>query len=393
MSKLLQNLYRLLKKEGNVRFFVLNASGGPNFGDELIMEVLVKHINQLFDGSEIISVRKNKAYIKPDYGNALVKIVKSDSSLLRKFYSLVALIRTDIFIMGGGGLVQDYGLEHIRKQQIEQRLNLVKSARSFRRKVVALAIGAGPIETIKGRAQTKEALNKVNAVTTRDEDSSLILRRLGVHRPKISITADLAFAVDKEQEQKKEGKHLKVGISVLPLYSIIDKKEKVNQETRLVDELVKTARYLIEKHNAQVHLIPMDVVQDTPLLKEIQKAAEDKRIFLVNNLETTRDILNFYSSLDLVIGARFHSLVFSIINNVPFVTIDHHPKVKSISKKFGEYNNSLEFDNLAAGTLNSKVDKALGSKDQLKERIRREYKLLNSKAKENFLLLSDLTES
>lgn len=394
MLKLINDLTKIVRKDKKTRVFVINASGGPNFGDETIMEILVSELYAIDKDIEIVSIRKPKTYIKVKYGKALVKIFQSKSSLFREIASMIGLLKADYVIMGGGGLIQDYGLENILKQQIEVRLRLLRIARFLGKKVILLGIGAGPIETKRGKVLVRKILNKVQLITTRDKESAHLLKKLGV-KTKVLALADFVFAKETSTNETTvrinkitNTEDLKVGVSLLPLYSIINRQDKINIDEKAVKEIVEVLKHLVKKYNAQIYLIPMDLFQDEPFLIRIKSMVVSPNI-IISKVKSTGDIATLYSKMDIVIGSRFHSIVFSIISQIPFVAIRYHPKVRSISKLFTDFDISIQYDDLKTDILINKIEWVLRNKKRVKRQLQTIYPSLKDKAEENFRVLKN----
>lgn len=53
---------------------------------------------------------------------------------------------------------------------------------------------------------------------------------------------------------------------------------------------------------------------------------------MIHDVLTVQNVLDLVSACDVIITSRLHSLIFSIVGQVPFVSTDHHDKIKCYLK-------------------------------------------------------------
>lgn len=391
----LRKLINLLRKESELRFVVANSSGGSNIGDEAIMKGLVTQIEKGFNDVEIVSFCGD-----PDRVSELYKIkaFKMSFNVKGLIIFLLSLLNADLFILGGGGFFQDYGKDWMRKRAIEHRLWLIRIAKLLRRKVAVLGVGVGPLQLIKSKEQIKAVLNKVDLISVRDKDSKELLLQCGVKENKIFEAADFAFTlahVDQTRTNLKftnklRGKNkLNIGISVRPLYTAV--KDKKTKDQKIAAQLAKVCDVLVEKCKANLILIPMDIKQDTPFLEEIfnrTRGRNRSNMVVVKEMTTVEETKQLFSCLDLMIGARYHSLIFSIIENVPYIAVNYHPKVESLTKLFS-WKYVVALNEVSPSNIIPWVENVVDKRNRLKKEIAENYKILNKKSWDNTRLLKN----
>ncbi|MCG8910866.1 polysaccharide pyruvyl transferase family protein [Pseudomonas sp. DP-17] len=165
---------------GNSKIVLCGWYGASNIGDELLLGAIVDWIKELGGEPTIISL--NPAHTEQVYGVPAVD-----------FHNLggigQALAESDLFVMGGGGIFQDHhpfntcALYDPLMSDIAQYARPFYMAQQFGLKTMILAHGVGPLRSQQARAIASDVFSKADVVTVRDEQSTELLRSIGVTRP------------------------------------------------------------------------------------------------------------------------------------------------------------------------------------------------------------------
>lgn len=244
-----------------------------------------------------------------------------------KFSEIVkAIKKSDIVVSGGGTLFQDI----TSKKSIWYYLGIVKLAQLFRKKVCIAYQGIGPIDTKLYRKMTKQALNKksVKMIALRDNQAIEYAKNLGVKEEKLSFSSDMIFMMQppaKERCEKilRDNVHnLQEGQRLIG-FSIREWKDKDR-----TDALAELADKLVEKYNARIVFFPFHKPKDAEISKIIMhKMKHEEMAVLMPNRYLPSEILGTMGMMDVNIGVRLHSLVFSAVMNVPTIGISYDPKI------------------------------------------------------------------
>ncbi|WP_416310809.1 polysaccharide pyruvyl transferase family protein [Pseudomonas sp. W03] len=165
---------------GKSKIVLCGWYGASNIGDELLLGAIVDWIKELGGQPTIISL--NPAHTEQIYGVPAVD-----------FHNLGeigrALADSDLFLMGGGGIFQDHhpfnacALYAPLMSDIAQYARPFYMAQQFGLKTMILAHGVGPLRSQQARAIARDVFSKADVVTIRDEQSTELLRSIGVTRP------------------------------------------------------------------------------------------------------------------------------------------------------------------------------------------------------------------
>jgi polysaccharide pyruvyl transferase WcaK-like protein len=171
-----------------LRIAVSGYYGFKNAGDDAILMALVTTIRALAPGSEITVFSNCPAETRQLYGVRAV-------NRWNPYGVIWALLRSDLLLSGGGGLLQD--VTGVRS--ICYYLVVVLLALTLGKPVVYYAQGVGPVRTRVGRWLTRIVSNHVDLITVRDQASRDDLLAMGVCRPPLVVTADPVLALNPAQ--------------------------------------------------------------------------------------------------------------------------------------------------------------------------------------------------
>ncbi len=337
--------------------------GFNNLGDEAILESLLQILRRAATergGSLEITVLSADPQ-KTTRNNGVKAVGRT------KFLAILpAIWRCDLFISGGGGLLQDrtgYGLS------VLYYLGLVFLARLLRKPTAFYAHGVGPITKKINRFITRWIVNGVDLITVRDTDSKKELLSLGVTRPPLQVTVDPAFYLRPlNTGESPSGKVQDVLSRVPPGRPLLGISVREWQmEKSFLKEIARAADLVAEELGAAVVFVPMFPSQDLPASRRAA-AAMQREACVVEEELTPQEILSLFSHIDLFIGVRLHSLIFASIVGTPMVGICYDPKVDSFLTRL-ELDAEEKVENLTAESLYRRCMRVWESREEIRERL------------------------
>lgn len=357
---------------GMTRVLISGWFGRENLGDDAILECEIESIRSSIPRAEITVISQNPSRVREIHGVESIAFQHSPRRPLKYVSKVKELLSSDVFLLGGGGFLSDWQSPNVPEIWLRTPLQ----AKRLGSKTIAYGIGAGPITTAVGKRWTQKALNKFDAITVRDRTSKEILRDAGVTK-NIVVTADPAILMSPPTEDlvtavfSRESIPLSkdlIGLSLAPIFQSEafwpDCAEKYIRYRKASIDII---RYIREELGIRVVLIPMDVSVDSRFLKGIQAECGNKSdVFLVSGEHRPQEILGLISQLRLLIGGRFHSIVFSALAGVPTIGISAHHKMRDFMEDVGLGAYSIPLGN---GTLMDNVDLSL---PRLKECVNRQ---------------------
>lgn len=294
--------------------------------------------------------------------------------------------RSRVILSGGGGLYQD----KTSLKSLVYYLRIPVLGKLLGKKTMVFAQGIGPINTANGKRLTRWVCNRfIDRITVRDEESKALLESLGV-RKKIEVTADLAFLLQppSETEIKAVGdKLLPAGKERKPLLGVVLRHWEGMDA--LAPEIAGGVSRFSEASGVTPVLVPFQPGEDDALTDALHHEMKAPHILIRERL-SPRELLSLTGSFKLVLGMRYHSLVFAAKNQVPFVGIGYDPKVEHVACHFRAPLLSLK--GLSAAALEAALVNSWQNLDHLRKTLKEELPALGNKAEYNVTLALELLQ-
>jgi polysaccharide pyruvyl transferase CsaB len=350
--------------------------GFNNTGDEAILKSMVRAFKEKIPQVKIAVLSHNPLQTSQTYK------VKAINRL-----HLIKIIRclrnVNLFISGGGGLLQD---STGKGWSILYYLGLILITKIVKVPVMIYAQGIGPINKKINKLLVKWILNKVNLITVRDNHSKKLLNNLGVSGPSIYVNSDPVFLLKKKNINHIIDNHPYIQKLInsdnRPLIGISVRECKSNgSDSKRI--FAQAADYLIENYQAKIIFLPFQFDEDVHINEEILSLMKNKAEVLKIKLEP-EELLSVLSQLSLVVGVRFHSIVFSSMANIPFIAFNYDPKVRYFVEDLGLSELLLEIDeNASLKNFQEKIEYVIENNDKIKDILLEKANNLEVKALAN----------
>jgi polysaccharide pyruvyl transferase CsaB len=353
--------------------------GFDNSGDDAILKAIVKDIKECNQKINIKVLSNNPFKTENMYPVTAVNRFKITEVL-------EAIKDSDLFISGGGSLLQDV----TSTRSLLYYLALMFCARLCRKPIMVYANGIGPIDRKINRFFTKKILNKVDLITLRDKGSREYVESLGVKNKNIHVTADPVFTLlpSHPEEVNQIFKNEKIprdkriiGISV--------RQWKGSQN--LVEVISKSIEYMLKKYDVNIVLIPMHYPEDLDISLDIQNRVQESGCYVMKEKYSVEEIMGVIKELEIIIAMRLHSLIYAATQEVPIVGLSYDPKINGILKSL-ELDNICDVESLKYEELVENIDYVWENREILKEKLRLQDEDLKKKSLSNVKMALDLLE-
>jgi polysaccharide pyruvyl transferase CsaB len=345
--------------------------GFDNFGDDAILHTLLHNIKTNISNSQISVISKNPVKIKQKYNINSVYTFNYMAILKH-------IITSDLFISGGGSLLQDV----TSFKSLIYYLSLIFLAKLFNVKTYVYAQGIGPINNKLGRVLTGFILKKVNLITVRDQQSKDFLDKLGISS---ILTADPVWCFEEENLDKHlilEPQKIKVGVQLRDWSLLNDQK---------LESIANSLKLNFADQKYQIILISLQDSKDLVIAQKLEKFLKSKNpelnVKLINKLSLF-DSISLISQLDYLIAMRYHAGLVAIKYGIPTLTISYDPKVKTLSKE-AEIPN-IEVDTINEEELNRKIQELIDNKSEHKDKLKNYAAKKELLSRQNIDLLSKI---
>ena len=350
---------------------------GVNTGDDAIFSALLNIVRNKIS-------KKSKIYVLADNDKVIkIKYDVDDAVRLFNYYKIhtlrkvIRFLRDAHLVIFGGGDVVNGNIKSISFIALALILGLP---------VMCCGVGAIPIKSHIKRYFTRIVFNKVELITVRDERSKHILESMGIIKPEVVVTSDLAFLLKPninsnqlEQKLNERIDHDKtiIGVSVGsfdPMYAFYGSWT----ESKFIKDIAAVCDYMIEKYNAYIVFIPM-IIRDKLTRYHIDFQADDELsrkimmrmkntddAYLIEEYFTPQDLLGILRNMRLVIAARLHVLLLASRVDVPVIAVDYAPKIRSFMDSLDSLDYMINVKQLNRKTLQDVIDLAMMTKHQSK---------------------------
>jgi len=314
-----------------MKIFVFGYFGCGNLGDEAILKSFSDWIADNFPHAELIVQSSDIAHTERTYG---VKAVgKNDAPGMMR-----AIMRSRVVVAPGGGLLQN----STSLKSLVYYLGLIRFAIAMGKPVYMLSQGIGPLEGNTARRLTSRVLKRSTHIGVRDEGSLQLLRKLGLPEKNIELSGDMVLLSQPPVCCEPEAKcgplpkemPLNIGLSLRPAPEL----------EHIIWVIIGCLLRINEDRGVKLHLFGLNRDDDHPImehfLKSVRQRAPDIEAELIEGKEgmllTADEMERAVSKLDVMIGMRLHSLVFSARCGVPFIGLSYDPKVAAFARDCGQ---------------------------------------------------------
>lgn len=285
------------------KYVISGYIGFDNFGDEAIASVLTSHLKNL-QAEKITVLSSNPAKTAVQYG------VNSANYL--KF--MQPIFESDVLISGGGSLLQDI----TSLKSLIYYLAVIVTALVFGKKVIIFAQGFTPFRTQFGKFFTHFILKYCDKIYVRDSKSQEILSNMNIESEVIS---DPVFGIEIPHDMEHKG----IGVQLRGFHTLTDKfLQNLAQEIS-----VRFPHQIIQ-------LISLQDSIDLPVLEKFTGMLKTYGITseIYRNLSTEACIQKL-STLEYLIGMRFHSTLVAAKAGVKVLGINYDIKVLNLATNVG----------------------------------------------------------
>jgi len=327
------------------------------------------------------------------------------SFLNRKFQLFKALkrfVEADFVISSPGG---PYFGDLYRSHEIGEHLLHILVAKLFRKPVMIYGMSMGPFRRHWRNIIRRYLLNKVEVITLRDPISREYLEDLKLTKPVVVVTADSAFQskvgigkarlaeVMAEQIGDCRGRPL-VGITPTGARWNFPGVDDVGQVMADYERTIGAAiDHVVEKYNAIVVFFPQlyGRSSDMGLIESIIEQTQSRESIRVLSNKLDSDIQQaVISQMDLMIGNRYHSVIFALKSFVPTVCIAYEHKSAAVMQEVGMAECLIDIKYLSSDSLIQIIDATWSHREEIRARLKPGVEKLKNLSRINSLVAESL---
>lgn len=307
----------------------------------------------------IISLIKN-IIVLISGSRTIAKLVYNES----EYASFKCFIESERVISKGGSFL--YSFKGMRGNLFFLRMIFpFYLAKRFSVKIYIYSQSVGPFQNNTADFLFRTIMPKIDGIYLRE---SSCLKYIKKKTPNIRIISDSAFAL-KYSNQKLPfdlGQGPKIAITARP-HRFEDPNKQNNYLTALLD-LIKTA--LVDGY--KVYLVaqvtgPTAGEDDRTILRKLKSSFpnNDRVVYIADDF-SPRELKLLYSKMNLVVGTRLHSTIFSLGALTPSVNIAYHgTKSEGIMSRLGLEGYMIHIEKITSDELIKLYKKAITNNDEI----------------------------
>jgi len=285
--------------------------GFGNLGDELILSHLCKTLHSTTNTSVKLFILSNSP--KETQKTHKVKVFNR----FNPFTVFFAIMRSGVFLLGGGGIIQD----KTSSASLYYYLTLCLLAKLLGKEVIVFAVGVNPLKKFN-RTICSMVLNMSKCVIVRDKFSYDYLKKIGVGTKNLTLGVDPVFTQPITKAKSKPNQVL----------FVLRKQESI---TGLDGAIANFASFVYKKTLTPVTLGYFQKT-DFEFCKNISELLPND-VKQGNALEFSFENLNLFSNVNFVLTQRYHGAVLAIKAGIPFIALSDDEKLVEIAREFSQF--------------------------------------------------------
>ncbi|MBI3161134.1 MAG: polysaccharide pyruvyl transferase CsaB, partial [Chloroflexi bacterium] len=339
--------------------------GFGNAGDEAILSAILVNLKKQRKNLEFIVISSNPADTERRHGVRAVHW-KDVNKMLD------AARESDLVILGGGGIFQDYWGTPADTQLTEFHwgISFYSSigllATLYDKPFMVYSVGVGPLITNEGKRWTRFTFELADAVTVRDSESKALLAELGFPARQIAIKPDPALTLAPDAKAAADIFHAaKIDPAKGPIIGVSLRNWTEGEKSDAwKKEVAEALDRFLEAQKAQVVFIPFQVSEhelenDHSVAREIKSMMKQRRrVTLLSKAYSPQVLEGLIARCRMIVGMRLHSLIFAASVGVPSVALVYDPKVANLMKLLGLSKHALDLQTMNVDQIASALGNA-----------------------------------
>ena len=257
-------------------------------------------------------------------------------------YGIKTFLDSDVIISKGGSFLVT------ENSSLRQTLSLIRMlypfilATRYNKKIVIFSQSLGPVEGKFNKWLFEKVLSSIDTIYLRE---SLCIENYDsvekvCEKVHCEIIPDTAFYLKADDDSLPiDIKDEKYNVG----YTLVDHDFKYVESVKEVEKrrenyknsIISSMKYLVDMKEAEIHIFPQVRVDisflghnDMKISQEIQSVFKgtkyEKYVHFYNENWTPIQLRNLYERMDIFIGTRLHSVIFSLSVGTPSINIAYH---------------------------------------------------------------------
>lgn len=319
-------------------------------------------------------------------------------------HGIASFMSSDVIISKGGSYITAQNTSIRQSISLFSMLYPFFLAKRYNKPIYIFSQSLGPVAGRFNQWLTKKALTGIQKIFLREDvclERYKEIQELQTEA-EIDVIPDSAFYMSNDNKHSNheidlEQDGFKVGMTIVDhafkyVATEAEKQQKIeNYKTALIENI----QYLVEKKDASIHIFPQVISNnshlghsDVRISREIEERCAElgfaERVTYHYGDFNPMQLREMYKKMDIFIGTRLHSVIFSLSLNVPSINIAYHgTKSQGILKAISGFEeNVILIDEITTDVLRSKIDKVCENIPNLVEILKIENQRIRKQLEE-----------
>jgi polysaccharide pyruvyl transferase WcaK-like protein len=302
---------------------------------------------------------------------------------------LEAYGEADLVISCGGGFINDY-------YNVYKVLAGYYVAHLFGKPTAIYAQSIGPLNLPVRRMLARAILDEFTVIATRDARSKIILEKIGVRKPEIVVAADASLNLPPADGKRATELLETLGLDPRKNYIAFSVRKWIYPSSprpekpfrNYVEELAKTADYLVDAHGVEVVFIstcneedyafndPQVAAQIIARMRHAEKATNVRGVY------DPRDIKAIMGVMYVGICTRMHPLIFCTSMGVPAVGVEYEFKTREYLQALGLEEYCVRIEDITHEKLIMLIEDLIRKRARIAGQLKEKVKTLQRRSRE-----------
>jgi polysaccharide pyruvyl transferase WcaK-like protein len=393
---------------------------GGNLGDELVVATIIAAIRRRLPGARVVAIsmapadtlerhsietypinvgkkpmKAGTSNLRRQAPNARLPATGRTASVARRLCTRTAQIRKlvrevpflwrsyrmlremDLIVVAGSGQLLDEWRGPWLHPYTTFRWAML--ARLARVPILYPSVGAGPITSRLSAFFIRKAVASAEYLSVRDAHSGRVLASIGVAGP-LSVCPDMGYGIPGEMlraAQSASAERMQATVVGLNVMAHQDPRYWPRGDVRRYDSFLRKmsafASWLLDNGYA-VRLFSSQTRSDARVAADLVRLLEetgplDPSRFdsAIGEVEQVDDLIRVIAGCDLVVAARYHSVLLPLLLDIPVLGLAYNAKTSELLSDAGHPERSLDIDDFSVAAL-IEAFRDLRNQDGTKER-------------------------
>jgi len=321
-SEILRRSQRPRQKRDGV--VICGAYGRNNAGDDAILEAILTEMRAIDPDTPLTVLSR-----RPKETRLTYRVPAVHSFNIVAWWR--AMGRSRLYINGGGSLIQDI----TSTRSLLYYLVNIRTAARRGNKVLMYGCGIGPVGRPANRRSAARIINRyVDAITLREPSSLEELKKMGVTKPDIRLSADPALILPPAADTAVDSALASAGVPLEGSYICFAIRKWKNIEAAF-PALRAAATYAYERHGLTPLFLAVEQVKDPEIIRQLAQGLTVPH-YTITDPANHRTVIGLLRRMKLVVSMRLHSLIFAAGQGVPLIGLVYDPKVSAFLEYIGQ---------------------------------------------------------